>query len=130
MRSGTPLTDQDRWPWLHRIAAVMDEWREARKSGIVTCSALKKAYRAILTGGHPDVALLYMHGSYALIHQRMAARHEHYMPLGLLDSQFATLEEPGPEEHPIVIDITPGAQEMVRTIVRALAAREASDVGT
>jgi carbohydrate kinase (thermoresistant glucokinase family) len=110
MKSGTPLTDDDRWPWLRAIAARIDQWRDAGQAGVVTCSALKRAYRRILVGDRPEVRLVYLKGSRPLIHQRMAARPGHFMPLGLLDSQFATLEEPGPDERPVVVDVggTPG----------------------
>ena len=76
MRSGTPLTDEDRWPWLRAIAARIDEWRTAGKAGVVTCSALKRAYRDILIGDRPEVRLVYLKGSHRLIHDRMAARHD------------------------------------------------------
>jgi gluconokinase len=116
MSAGTPLTDDDRWPWLHTIAGVMDGWRAEGASGIVTCSALKRAYRDILVGGHPDVRIVHLAGEKALIAARMAARKGHFMPTALLDSQFATLEPPGADENPIVVDI--GAE--AETIVQAL----------
>ena len=113
MSAGTPLTDEDRWPWLHAIAAVIDGWRAEGASGIVTCSALKRAYRAILAGGRPDVRIVHLAGDKALIAARMAARKGHFMPTALLDSQFATLEPPGAEENPIVVDIAPGPEAIV-----------------
>ncbi len=116
MSAGTPLTDDDRWPWLHTIAGVMDGWRAEGANGIVTCSALKRAYRDILVGGHPDVRIVHLAGEKALIAARMAARKGHFMPTALLDSQFATLEPPGADENPIVVDI--GAE--AGTIVQAL----------
>jgi carbohydrate kinase (thermoresistant glucokinase family) len=124
MKSGTPLADEDRWPWLRAIAAQIDAWRHEGKPGIVTCSALKRAYRAILVGQPPDVRrevrLVYLRGSHELIRERMAARHGHFMPVGLLDSQFATLEEPGPDERPIVVDIGGRPGEIVVEIIRRL----------
>ena len=120
MRSGTPLTDEDRWPWLRAIAARIDEWRTAGKAGVVTCSALKRAYRDILIGDRPEVRLVYLKGSHRLIHDRMAARHEHFMPVGLLDSQFSTLEEPGPDERPIVVDVGGTPEQIVADILRQL----------
>ena len=120
MRSGTPLTDEDRWPWLRAIAARIDEWRTAGKAGVVTCSALKRAYRDILIGDRPEVRLVYLKGSHRLIHDRMAARHEHFMPVGLLDSQFRTLEEPGPDENAFVVSIEAPPREMIETIVARL----------
>jgi gluconokinase len=125
MRTGTPLTDADRLPWLRKIAEKIDAWRAHGESGVVTCSALKRAYRDILIGNRPDVTLVYLRGSQALIHQRMAARHEHFMPVKLLDSQFATLEEPGPDEHPIVVDIGGKPSEITAEILRQLEARTA-----
>ena len=120
MKGGTPLTDEDRWPWLRAIAARIDAWRAAGKAGVVTCSALKRAYRDVLIGGRRDVRLVYLRGSHELIHARMAARDEHFMPVGLLDSQFATLEEPGADERPIVVDVGGTPAETVAEIIRQL----------
>lgn len=120
MRSGTPLTDEDRLPWLHAIAARIDQWRAAGKAGVVTCSALKRIYRDILIGDRPEVRLVYLRGSQQLIHERMAARHEHFMPVGLLDSQFATLQEPEPDERPIVVDVGGAPEQIVAEILRQL----------
>lgn len=119
MSAGTPLTDDDRWPWLHAIAGVIDGWRAEGASGIVTCSALKRAYRDILVGARPDVRIVHLAGDKALIAGRMAARKGHFMPTALLDSQFATLEPPGAEENAITVDISPGPE----AIVSALEAR-------
>lgn len=91
-------------------------------AGVVTCSALKRAYRDILIGDRPEVRLVYLKGSHDLIRERMAARHAHFMPLGLLDSQFATLQEPGPDERPIVVDVAGSPAEIVATIIRELGA--------
>ena len=120
MRNGTPLTDADRLPWLQAIARRIDDWRARGEAGVVTCSALKRSYRDILIGDRPDVRLVYLRGSHALIHERMAARHEHFMPLGLLDSQFATLQEPGADEHPVVADVAGSPAEIVAEIIRRL----------
>ena len=105
MHSGTPLTDADRLPWLRKIAEEIDGWRARGESGVLTCSALKRSYRDIIIGDRPDVTLVYLKGSHDLIHRRMAARHEHFMPVALLDSQFATLQEPTPDEHPLIVDV-------------------------
>ena len=121
MSAGTPLTDDDRWPWLHAIAAVIGTWRAEGASGIVTCSALKRAYRDILVGGHPDVRIVHLAGDKALIAARMAARQGHFMPTALLDSQFATLEPPGAEENPLVVGIGPEPEAIVAEIVRRVA---------
>lgn len=120
MSSGIPLTDEDRKPWLAAIAAWIDELRAAGKHGVVTCSALKKAYRRIIVGDRPDVALVYLKGSRELIGQRMAQRQHHFMPPSLLDSQFATLEEPGPEEEPLVVPVELAKDAIVERVLAEL----------
>lgn len=123
MSAGTPLTDADRIPWLHRIAARIDDWRSRGESGVVTCSALKRAYRDIIIGNRPDVGLVHLKGSRELIGQRMAARQGHFMPTALLDNQFATLQEPAPEERAIVVDVGSTPVVIVDEVVRRLAER-------
>ena len=120
MQTGTPLTDADRMPWLRKIAEKIDGWRTRDESGVVTCSALKQSYRTIIIGDRPGVTLVYLKGSYDLIRRRLAARHEHFMPVALLDSQFAALQEPTPDEHPITVDIGARPFEIVAEIVRQL----------
>jgi len=120
MAGGTPLTDEDRKPWLAAIAAWIDELRAAGEHGIVTCSALKRAYRRVIVGDRPDVALVYLKGSRALIGARMAARQHHFMPPALLDSQFATLEEPGEDEHPLVVPVEMSKDEIERVVLERL----------
>lgn len=120
MSSGIPLTDEDRKPWLAAIAAWIDDLRASGGNGIVTCSALKKAYREVIVGDRPDVALVYLRGSRELIGQRMAARQHHFMPPALLDSQFATLEEPGADENPLVVQVEASKEAIVEQVVREL----------
>jgi gluconokinase len=117
MRDAIPLTDEDRWPWLDAIAAVIDGWRATGEHGVLACSALKRSYRDVIIGGRGDVALVYLQGSKQLIAARMAARHGHFMPVALLDSQFATLEEPGADERPIVVSIDQPAADIVHQVV-------------
>jgi carbohydrate kinase (thermoresistant glucokinase family) len=124
MRSGTPLTDADRIPWLRTIAAEIDGWRARGECGVLTCSALKRSYRDIIIGDRRDVVLVYLKGSPELIHQRMAARHGHFMPVALLDSQFATLEEPTPDEHPIIEDVEGKPADIAHQIVGRLEDRQ------
>jgi gluconokinase/6-phosphogluconolactonase len=124
MSAGIPLTDADRLPWLRKIAETIDGWRARGESGVVTCSALKRSYRDIIVGDRPDVRLVYLKGSHDLIRQRMAARHGHFMPSSLLDSQFATLEEPSPDENAIVVDIGGEPEEIVREIANRLGVAE------
>jgi gluconokinase len=118
MSGGTPLTDADRIPWLQRIADQIDDWRGRGEPGVVTCSALKRAYRDIIIGSRRDVGLVYLRGSRELIGRRMAARKGHFMPTALLDNQFATLEEPGPEEPAITVDVGGTPAEVVDEILR------------
>jgi gluconokinase len=123
MHAGTPLTDEDRWPWLRAIAAREDELLASGESAVVACSALKRAYRDILIGGRADTILIYLQGAQALIAERMKARKGHFMPPALLDSQFATLEAPGPDERPIVVDISHPPEVIVADAVSQLQER-------
>lgn len=123
MQSGTPLNDADRRPWLEAIAARIDQWRAQEAQGVVACSALKRAYRDILIGNRDDVGLVFLNGTKDLIAARLAARTDHFMPPGLLDSQFAALQPPTPDENPLTIAIDAPAAELVTRILAALAAR-------
>ena len=120
MRSGIPLDDSDRLPWLQAIAAQIDRWRAEGRSGVVTCSALKRRYRDIIIGDRPEVRIVYLKGDRELIAHRLAARHGHFMPASLLDSQFAELEEPGPEERPIIVQIGDPPAVLVEQIIATL----------
>jgi gluconokinase len=124
MRSGIPLTDADRIPWLRKIGGEIDSWRARGECGVLTCSALNRSYRDIIIGDRRDVVLVYLKGSRQLIHQRMAARHGHFMPVALLDSQFATLEEPTADEHPIVEDVEGKPADIAQKIVCQLEDRD------
>jgi carbohydrate kinase (thermoresistant glucokinase family) len=124
MHNGIPLTDADRLPWLRKIAEEIDGWRARGECGVLTCSALKRSYRDIIIGDRPEVVLVYLKGSHDLIHRRMAARHEHFMPVALLDSQFATLAEPTPDEHPIIVDVGGKPADIAHEIVRQLEERQ------
>jgi gluconokinase len=128
MHGGEPLTDEDRWPWLHG-AAWIDATRHAGNHGVVACSALKRAYRDILAGGRPFVGIVFLKGDRDLIARRLAARDGHFMPPALLDSQFAALEEPQADEHPIVVSIVPHPRNIVETIVTSLRTAPASSPG-
>jgi gluconokinase len=104
MRRGTPLTDADRWPWLDRIGEELRSWGVEGKSGVLTCSALKRAYRDRIRSARPDVRFIYLKGSEALIKGRVTTRQHEYMPASLLSSQFDTLEEPTPDEQVVTVD--------------------------
>ncbi|MDF2114506.1 gluconokinase [Roseiarcaceae bacterium H3SJ34-1] len=123
MRSGTPLTDADRWPWLRTIAEDVDGCRARGESIVMTCSALKRSYRDVIIGDRPDVTLVYLMGSHDLIRRRMEARPAHFMPAALLDTQLATLEEPAADEHPITVDVSGQPAEIVAEIMRRLEQR-------
>ena len=120
MHSGIPLTDEDRRPWLRALAAWIDAKRAALGHGVLACSALKRSYRDMLIGRRADVRLVYLKGEEALIARRIATRHEHFMPPRLLKSQFATLEEPGPDENPIIAPIDAPPREIVECILATL----------
>ncbi len=122
MHAGIPLTDADRQPWLECVAAWIDHQRAENQPGIITCSALKRSYREIVIGDRPEVRLVYLRGGRNLIAQRLSGRHGHFMPANLLQSQFDTLEEPGPEEDPLTVDIGPPASQIAETIIRLLGA--------
>ncbi len=105
MSQGVPLDDDDRQPWLQAVAGKIDQWREKGAAGIITCSALKRAYRDQLASQRPDVLFVFLKGSKELIRARLAKRSGHFMPPDLLDSQFAALEEPVTNEHAITVSI-------------------------
>lgn len=102
------------------IARKIDAWRAQGQSGIVTCSALKRSYRGIIIGDRPEVRLVYLKGRQDLIHRRMAARHDHFMPPTLLDSQFSILQEPSPDENPITVDVIGEPAEIAGEIAQRL----------
>lgn len=125
MQSGTPLTDADRQSWLRKIARKIDVWRARHESGVLTCSALKRSYRDFILARRPDVTLVYLRGSYDIIHRRMTARLGHFMSMALLNNQFAALQEPTPDEHPITVDVGGRPTSIVAEIVYQLEKRQA-----
>lgn len=122
MKAGIALDDADRAPWLDAIATWIGDRLTADSGGVVTCSALRRAYRDRLREAGDGVICVYLEGSKAVIAERVANRHGHFMPPALLDSQFATLEPPTPNEHPIVVDIDQPAERQVSEIIAALPA--------
>jgi len=119
MRSGVPLDDADREPWLETLAREIGAWLDAGKMVVLACSALKQRYRDILKAGRPGVRFVHLKGDKALIRKRLAKRRGHYMPASLLESQFAALEEAG-DAITVGIDAPPDA--IVAEIRQALAA--------
>jgi ribose 5-phosphate isomerase A len=122
MHAGIPLTDADRQPWLEQVAAWIDGQRAKKQPGIVTCSALKRSYREIITGGRPEVRLVYLRGGRDLMVEHLAGRLGHFMPPSLLQSQIDTLEEPGPDEEPLTVEAGLPPDEAAGEIVRLLSA--------
>jgi len=113
MQQGIPLTDADRWPWLHALRAHIETCVHQGVSAVLACSALRQAYREHLSIDEAEVRLVYLKGNYDLIRKRLAQRRGHFMPPGLLASQFAALEEP---EQVVVIDIVHFSDTVVELI--------------
>jgi len=120
MRAGHPLDDHDRAPWLTAIAARIDEWLRRGERGVVTCSALKRAYRGRIIGERQGVRLVYLEGLKDILDQRMRHRPGHFMPTSLLDSQLQTLEPPKQDERPITVSVDSPVGVIVDRIVAAL----------
>jgi gluconokinase len=120
MSAGHPLTDEDRWPWLQAIADEIDRVCKQQGRLVIGCSALKRAYRDVLVHGRDDVRIVYLDGTRELIARRLKARKGHFMPPALLDSQFGTLQPPGPDEHPVTVSIDAPVETIVDDIMRKL----------
>jgi gluconokinase len=120
MRSGTPLTDSDRQPWLARIIAWMDERIAAGESAVAGCSALRKRYRDELLCGRPEARIAFLEISREIAHARLAARKGHFFTAKLLDSQFAELEPPQEGPRLVVVDATVSLDQIVDQIIDRL----------
>ncbi len=120
MAAGHPLTDEDRKPWLEAIGRWIDERGAADQPGVVSCSGLKRSYRDRLRDGRPEVRLVFLQGSRELIMRRMVARHGHFMKPDMLDSQFADLEEPTPDEGVLVVSVDNPPEAIVDQIISEL----------
>lgn len=119
MAAGVALSDEDREGWLQALAGRLRQAHAAGQGMVLSCSALKRAYRDILRSGAPDLRFIYLHGGHALLAARMAARTGHYMPLSLLDSQLATLEPPGPDENALGFEVADRPEEIVAAVLAA-----------
>ncbi|QRK93607.1 gluconokinase [Saccharopolyspora erythraea] len=128
MSSGTPLTDEDRQPWLRRLSEWMRERREAGVSTVLACSALKRSYRDILRSHAPALMFVHLHGSPELIRERMTSRKGHFMPPALLDSQIRDLEPLQADENGITVDLVHAPDEIAEQALSWL--RIAPDMGT
>jgi gluconokinase len=120
MSAGHPLTDEDRWPWLRAIADEIDRASATGERVVIGCSALRRVYRDVLVHGRRDVRIVYLQGTQALIAGRLASRKGHFMPPGLLTSQFGTLEPPAPDEHAVTVSIDAPAEIIVDNILKQL----------
>ncbi|WP_407110038.1 gluconokinase [Streptomyces sp. DSM 116494] len=118
MSAGTPLGDDDRWPWLDAIGAWAHE--RAGHGGVVSCSALKRSYRDRLRAAAPGVVFVHLNGDRALVEDRMAHRQGHFMPTALLDSQFATLQPLEPDEAGVSVDVAGSPEEITGRAAAAL----------
>lgn len=120
MSAGQPLTDEDRRPWLQAIADEIDRTCKVHERAVIACSALKRTYRDILVHGRDDVRIVFLKGTQDLIAERLVTRKGHFMPPGLLASQFKTLEPPTVDERPIVVPIDRTVDIIVEDIVNQL----------
>jgi len=120
MSAGQPLTDEDRWPWLRAIAAEINRVAAAGERIVIGCSALRRVYRDVLVHGRDDVRIIYLDGTQEVIANRLGKRRGHFMPPGLLASQFKTLEPPMPDEHPISVPIDAPVETIVDDILSQL----------
>ncbi|GGU02429.1 gluconokinase [Streptomyces violascens] len=118
MSAGIPLDDEDRRPWLDAIGAWAH--RRAGLGGVVSSSALKRSYRDRLRAAAPGLVFLHLTGDRALIEQRMAERKEHFMPVALLDSQYATLQPLGPDEAGVAVDVSGTPEDIAERAAAAL----------
>ncbi len=123
MEAGTPLTDEDRAPWLQALADELERRETAGESSVVTCSALRRAYRDVLRTGSPELFFVHLHAPFEVLLGRMSQRTKHFMPTSLLQSQFDTLEPLEPDEAGAVVDVTPPLEEVVRTAAAAVRSR-------
>ncbi|MBR0714816.1 gluconokinase [Bradyrhizobium liaoningense] len=126
MSAGHPLTDEDRWPWLNAIADEIERTCKAGAHIIIACSALKHSYRDVLLRGRDDVRFVFLRGTQELIAERLARRKGHFMPPGLLTSQFKTLEPPDSAEHVVTVSIDAPVEAIVNDALRQLNLRTSS----
>ncbi len=115
MAAGQPLEDEDRWPWLDRLNALLRQ----QENAVLACSALKERYRRRLAEGIERIEWIYLKGDFDLIHSRLAARRHRYMPASLLESQFATLEPPSDA---ITVDVSGSVEACTAAIAAAASA--------
>ncbi|GAB4064896.1 gluconokinase [Angustibacter speluncae] len=127
MASGTPLTDEDRRPWLERLASWVGEQEAGGRSSVLSCSALKRSYRDLLRSGAPHVRFVHLHGDRAILEERLSTRAGHFFPARLLDTQLETLEPLAPDEDGVVVGLDLSPEEQV---ARAVAFLRGDDTST
>lgn len=115
MRSGHPLTDEDRWPWLERLRKQIEQVLATGENAVLACSALKRAYRDRLRVSEA-VKFVFLHGDYALVEKQLRSRHRHFMNAALLQSQFDDLEDPQQDENVLAIELGRTPEEIVARI--------------
>jgi gluconokinase len=115
MSAGVPLDDEDRWPWLRSIGRWL-----ADRDGVVSCSALRRAYRDVLREQAPDVRFVHLAGDRETVRRRVAGRAGHFMPSSLVASQFAALEPLGEDEHGVVLPLDAPVDDLVEAAARSL----------
>jgi gluconokinase len=122
MRAGIPLTDEDRWPWLERLATALHEAADKKGATVGACSALRRSYRDYLTKiAAEPILFVHLNGTREVIAERMAKRHHEYMPASLLDSQFATLEVPDPAtENVLILPVTDSVEKLTSSVIKEL----------
>ena len=115
MRSGQPLTNEDRWPWLDRLRKQIEQLLSAGENAVLACSALKRAYRDRLRVSD-EVKFVFLRGDYALVEKQLRSRHGHFMNTALLQSQFDDLEQPRADENVLTIELGRTPEEIVERI--------------
>jgi gluconokinase len=121
MRAGTPLTDEDRWPWLESLALALHEAAERKGVAVGACSALRRVYRDYLIekAGEP-ILFVHLYGPQEVVAARIAERQHEYMPASLLDSQYATLEMPDPDENVLTMSVIDPIETIADKVVKAV----------
>jgi len=117
MAAGTPLTDENRAGWLAALAAQLRSASEREEGIVLSCSALKRSYRDLLRAGDATIQFIFLHGDATLLRSRLEARSSHFMPASLLESQFAILEAPTPDEQAWRLDVSESPEQIVSDII-------------
>jgi carbohydrate kinase (thermoresistant glucokinase family) len=120
MKAGHPLSDADRRPWLALVRARMDAYAASGQSAVLACSALKRSYREELLAGRPEARMVFLHATRGVLEARLRARHGHFFPAALLDSQLADLQDPEPAEGVVVVEATTSPEQAVDAIIARL----------